>query len=264
MARRMIDTDVWSDPKFTDDFTPEDKYFWLFLLTTRYGNLSGVFQLTYNQIAQDMGYSIETVKNLIFRFTKIHKMIDYDERTQEVFIFNWYKYNWSRSPKAEANIMRFANDLKSEKYRNAITNMYQDFKENDTLSIPYRYLTISISNTKSNTITNSITNISDITNGKSKEVKLTPAQKNNLYLEDKYFDDEELQEVFIEYLQLRIKSKMTMTDRVISRLLNKIEEQPKSLKVEMIEKAIIGGWKDFYTIESKDEPKKKEYEFNLS
>ena len=43
-----------------------------------------------------MGYSIETVKNLIYRFKEIHKMIDYDDETQEVFIFNWYKYNWSK------------------------------------------------------------------------------------------------------------------------------------------------------------------------
>ena len=30
MPIRSIDTELWNDPKITDDFTPEDKYFWLY------------------------------------------------------------------------------------------------------------------------------------------------------------------------------------------------------------------------------------------
>lgn len=154
MATRIIDTEVWNDPKFTDDFTAEDKYFWLFILTTRYGNLSGTFEITFNQIAKDMGYSKETAANLIYRFVNIHKMVEYDYDTNEILIFNWYKYNWNKSPKMETHVFKFVDKLKSDYLKNMITEMYEEYKNYDRVSIPFRYPSISISNTNSNNLLN--------------------------------------------------------------------------------------------------------------
>jgi uncharacterized phage protein (TIGR02220 family) len=159
LANRNIDTEMWSDPKFTDDFTPEDKYFWLFLLTTRYGNISGCFEVTYKQIAREMGYSDDSIKNLVYRFSILHGLITHDEKTNEILIHNWYKYNWNKSPLVEKNIMKFISQIKSSLLREMVTEMYEKYKNGNTVSIGYRYPT------------NTIPDTNNILNDKEKDLK---------------------------------------------------------------------------------------------
>ena len=66
-----------------------------------------------------------------------------------------------------------------------------------------------------------------------------------------------LNNLFIEYIKLREDNKYNVSETVISRLLNKLETygQSDEDKKEILEKAILGNWKDFYEIENK---KKKE------
>lgn len=135
---------MWNDSKFADDFTPEDKYFWLMLLTTRYGNLAGCFEFSKKQMANDSGYNEQTIDNLIYRFVNIHKMIDYDYETKEVLILNWYKYNWTTSPKFEIAIRTFIEKIKSNKFKNHIIKSYENYIKH-RVAIPYQYLTDSIS-----------------------------------------------------------------------------------------------------------------------
>ena len=163
MPNRNVSTEVWNDPKFTDDFTAEDKYFWLFLLTSKYGNLSGCFEITYKQIARDMGYSKETAQNLIYRFAEVHRMITYDNDTNELLIHNWYKYNWTKSPKMETVIYKFINKVKSDFLRNMLIEMYENYKSGDRVSIGYQYPSNTIPNTKSIPIT--------VIDNKDKELK---------------------------------------------------------------------------------------------
>lgn len=144
MANRFIESNMWNDSKFADDFTPEDKYFWLMLLTTRYGNLTGCFEFSIKQMSKDSGYNVETIEKLIGRFIKEHKMIDYDYETKEILILNWHKYNWTKSPKFEVSLRKYANEIKNEKFRNHILSSYKQYTS-DTVSIPYQYDTDSIS-----------------------------------------------------------------------------------------------------------------------
>lgn len=71
-----------------------------------------------------------------------------------------------------------------------------------------------------------------------------------------------LNNLFIEYIKLREDKKYILNEIVISRLINKLESANNDdVRKEMIEQAIVGGWKDFYPIEEKkqkDEPKKIE------
>lgn len=160
MAIRQVDTELWNDMKVTDDFTPEDKYFWLFLLTTKYSNLSGVFELSFNQIAKDMGYSVESVEVLINRFENQHNLIRYDFETQEIWIINWYKYNWTKSPKFEIALLKFIENIKSKYFKETVLDIHEKYKKNDMVSIPYGYHSISkpISITNTNTISNTKSN----------------------------------------------------------------------------------------------------------
>ena len=144
MANRFIESDMWNDSKFADDFTPEEKYFWLMLLTTRYGNLTGCFEFSIKQMAKESGYNVEIIEKLIVALIKKHKVIDYDYDTKEILILNWHKYNWTKSPKFEVSLKKYANEIKSEKFRNHVIASYKQYTS-DTVSIPYQYDTSSIS-----------------------------------------------------------------------------------------------------------------------
>lgn len=58
-----------------------------------------------------------------------------------------------------------------------------------------------------------------------------------------------------EYLELRIKNKYTVTETVVTRLINKLNEYGKTdkEKEEIIKDAINGAWKDFYPPKIKKE-----------
>lgn len=139
MAYRCISPNFWSDPKVDDDFTPEDKYFYLYLLTNPHTTLSGCYELGKRQACRELGYNEDTVDRLIHRMEYLHKVIRYDKTTKEVLILNWHKYNWSKSPKCLKGVEYTLKDIKSEAFRKYCV---------DTLSIRYQYpmdTTVSVS-----------------------------------------------------------------------------------------------------------------------
>ncbi|MEH7354822.1 DnaD domain protein [Neobacillus drentensis] len=90
---RMVRTDFWKNPVVSEEMTPEDKYFYLYLLTNPQTTQIGIYRLTKKQMAFDLGYSIESVHSLMERFTLHHKVIRYNPETRELAIKNWGKYN---------------------------------------------------------------------------------------------------------------------------------------------------------------------------
>ena len=65
---RIVCMTFWTDTKIADEFTPEDKYFYLYLFTNPHTNLAGCYEIGIKQIANEIGYKVETVKNLLDRF----------------------------------------------------------------------------------------------------------------------------------------------------------------------------------------------------
>lgn len=95
---RSIYTTFWSDSKINDDFSPEDKYFYLYLLTNPKTTICGCYEVSFKNMSSDLGYDADTVKKLIKRMAEVHKVISYCEATKEILILNWSKYNWTKSP----------------------------------------------------------------------------------------------------------------------------------------------------------------------
>ncbi|MGG0387822.1 DnaD domain protein [Priestia megaterium] len=96
---RQVHTTFWQDPKVLEEMTPEDKYFYLYLLTNPNTTQIGVYQITKKQMAFDLGYSTESINSLLHRFTTLHKLIKYNEQTRELAILNWGKYNLHKAGK---------------------------------------------------------------------------------------------------------------------------------------------------------------------
>lgn len=89
--KRIVDTGFWSDEKIMN-FTPQDKYFWLFLLTNEYTSQLGIYYLPIKKAAFDLGYDEETVRELIKRFID-YEMISFSWNTSEVAIKNYLIYS---------------------------------------------------------------------------------------------------------------------------------------------------------------------------
>lgn len=114
---RNVQLSFWTDNKVEDEFTPEDKYFYLYLLTNPQTNICGCYEVSYSQLTNQTGYNKETVNRLLERFEKIHKVIRFNKNTKEILILNWYKYNWSKSPDVVKGVLKVAEHIKSKEFK---------------------------------------------------------------------------------------------------------------------------------------------------
>jgi hypothetical protein len=133
---RNVQISFWTDSKITDDFTPEDKYFYLYLITNPHTKISGCYELSIKQMSIDTGYSKDSIEKLLDRMQNLHKVIRYSKENKEVLLINWPKYNWTISPKVKKAIADSIGKIKTEEFRDFITNLYNHI---DRVSIGYPY-----------------------------------------------------------------------------------------------------------------------------
>ena len=127
---RTVHISFWTDPKVDDDFTPEDKYFYLYLLTNPHTNICGCYEISMKQMVRETGYNEDTVKRLLNRMEFTHNVIQYDRDTKEVLVPKWGKYNWCNSPKTKEGAVKSVENIKSNRFRKFVS---------DTLCIGYEY-----------------------------------------------------------------------------------------------------------------------------
>jgi len=169
---RNISMSFWSDTKVVDEFSPEDKYFMLYCLTNQYTNLCGCYEISIKQIVRDTGYNEETITKLLDRFNKKYRIIKYNKENKELYIINWFKYNWTKSEKLNKPLLEEIKKIKTIEYKKELTELYN---KRDTVSIPYRY---PIDTTVSVSVTDTVTD-TDIY-GEFKNVKLTKEEYKKL------------------------------------------------------------------------------------
>ena len=150
---RNVQLSFWTDNKVEDDFTPEDKYFYLYLLTNPQTNICGCYEVSYSQMTNQTGYNKDTVNRLIDRFENIHKIIKFNKNTKEILILNWYKYNWSKSEKTLTGVDAVAKHIKCNEFKEYIFEVINCIRNNT----PYKGHTCPIQASVSDTDTVSIT-----------------------------------------------------------------------------------------------------------
>jgi hypothetical protein len=94
---RKIHVSFWADP-FIMDLTPNQKFFYLYLLTNDKTKQCGIYELPVRQIVFDTGFTEDEVKKLINHFVAANK-IKYSANFREIALKNWNRYNGSESPK---------------------------------------------------------------------------------------------------------------------------------------------------------------------
>ena len=91
--KRVVDVDFWNDEKVMDMFTPEDKLFFLYLLTNPHTTQLGIYAINPKYITIEMGYSLDSVGVLLDRFENQYGIIKYSKTTQEIAVKNFLKHS---------------------------------------------------------------------------------------------------------------------------------------------------------------------------
>ena len=111
---RQIHIAFWQDG-FVLELTPEEKYFYLYLMTNSKTSQCGIYELPKRIIETETGYNRETVDKLLQRYIDYGKIL-YDDATKEIIILNWAKYNLIKSPKVFACIKRELEKIKNKDF----------------------------------------------------------------------------------------------------------------------------------------------------
>lgn len=162
---RAISLNFWTDAKIADDFTPEDRYFYLYLFTNPHTNLCGCYEISLRQMVNETGYSKDTIERLIDRFKNFHKVVGYSPETKEVLLINWHKYNWTSSEKFRKPLGEEIKCIKNESFREYLSKLFEGEDVGYGIDTPCIDTTVSVSVSDSvNINNNSNNNINNIYN----------------------------------------------------------------------------------------------------
>jgi DnaD/phage-associated family protein len=109
---RQVNISFWQDP-FVLDLTPEEKYFYLYLMTNSKTTQCGIYEIPKKIMIMETGYNTETIDKLLNRFSEYGKII-YSPETDEIMLLNWIKYNGSSSPKVIARVEAELKEVKNK------------------------------------------------------------------------------------------------------------------------------------------------------
>ena len=152
---RQVYTTFWQD-SFVISLTPEEKYFYLYLITNSKTTLCGIYELPIQVAVFETGYNRETIEKLIEKFENYRK-IKYSRSTFEVCVVNFTKYNTNRSPKVQTAVDRAFSNVK------------------DKSLIPYAYGIDTVS-----TDTDTDTDTDTVTDTGENKFSLEPPQKSKI------------------------------------------------------------------------------------
>jgi uncharacterized phage protein (TIGR02220 family) len=126
-VKRIVDTSFWEDDKVVDMFSPEDKYFMLYLMTNPHTSQVGIYRFVKKTSAFELGHSRETVDVLIERFQSKYKIIKFDSSTSEIAVLNYLKYSIVKGGKPVEDVIK--RDLRQIKSTDLIFAVYQHMKK---------------------------------------------------------------------------------------------------------------------------------------
>lgn len=116
--KRIVDTAFWGDEKVLEEFTPEDRLFMLYLMTSPHSTQLGVYKLVPIQAAFELGfiesspngerigYDSSKISELLERFVSKFNMIRYSEKTHEVAIKNYLNYSIVKGGKPVLELLK--------------------------------------------------------------------------------------------------------------------------------------------------------------
>jgi len=93
MVKRIVDTAFWTDMQVIDNYSVEDKFFYLYLLTNDKSTQLGIYSLPKKVMSFETGFTTDVIQVLLERFSETYGKIRYSEDTQEVTILESLQFS---------------------------------------------------------------------------------------------------------------------------------------------------------------------------
>ena len=129
--KRIVDTSFWTDGK-VDDFSPEDKYFMLYLLTNPFTTQLGIYEISIKQVAFQLGYSVDAVNVLLDRFATKYDVIVYSKSTREIAIKNFLRHSIIKGGKPVEDCIK--KEMSKVKNKSLINEVFEFISDKDDLN----------------------------------------------------------------------------------------------------------------------------------
>lgn len=130
-VKRIVDISFWTDNK-VDDFSPEDKYFMLYLLTNPFTTQLGIYEISVKQASFQMGYSVDAFNVLLDRFESKYDIIIYSKATGEIAIKNFLRHSIMKGGKPVEDCIK--KEMSKVKDRRLISEVFNYIKDKDDLN----------------------------------------------------------------------------------------------------------------------------------
>jgi hypothetical protein len=272
---RIVNTDFWTDSMVIDNFTVEDRYFMLYLLTNPHSKQAGIYKLNKRMAAFEMGYSLDTVSCLLERFEKKYNRIVYSEQTQEIAILNYIKHSIVTGGKPVLDcIERDLSEVKDKRLIAAVYEHMQDYFEstdrksaNQIGDIFEKFLSNDNENDNDNDNDNDRTqgvscsdscseSYNDSLPEKPKKTPKTPKTGRNSKntVDMSFIENEEIRQYFQEFADHRKQLKKPMTQLAAEKAYKRLCKMYPDTKdqITAIEQAIAQGWLGIYPIKDQE------------
>ena len=135
-VKRLVNTSFWEDEKVVNMFSPEDKYFMLYLLTNPHTTQLGIYKLVPKVAAFELGYSVEAVMVLLDRFEKKYDILKYSPKTSEVAIKNFLRHSVVKGGKPVMDLL--VKEESEVKDKSLLLYIYNSINNINNLNITVR------------------------------------------------------------------------------------------------------------------------------
>lgn len=93
MVKRIVDTSFWTDMQVIDNYSVEDKFFYLYLLTNDKTTQVGIYPLPKKVMSFETGFTTDVIQVLLDRFSENYEKIIYSEKTQEITLLDSLEFS---------------------------------------------------------------------------------------------------------------------------------------------------------------------------
>ena len=131
-VKRVVCTDFWTDEKVVEMFSPEDKLFYLYLLSNPHTTQLGIYPIAKKVMAFEIGYSLEAVKVLLDRFENKYKNIKWSETTSEIAIKNYLVHSIVKGGKPVVDCL--TKEINQVKDKTLLAYIYSALSKKDKLN----------------------------------------------------------------------------------------------------------------------------------
>src|SRR5699024_8930708 len=127
MVKRIVETSFWTDMQVIDQYSVEDKFFYLYLLTNEKSTQIGIYPLPKKVMSFETGFTTDVIQVLIERFSKNYDKILYSEKTQEITLLESLQFSILSGGKPVKDLLE--REISNVKDSRLIIATYEKMKE---------------------------------------------------------------------------------------------------------------------------------------